>query len=206
MTATHDPQLSITARPEWVGGIAKLPMYVTENGRQFRPSVILWIDADTEMILGTTVLGSQDDPLETAAANLRATAHVPAAGTSVMPGRVRVASPELADALRRASLDGVEVVCAPTPELDGAVDSLLEHLVPGDEPPDLRYLGSGVTPEGAAAMFRAGARLYRVKPWEVVPSDQTLIGITCEPLELRDAVVSVIGQAGKVHGFVLFAS
>lgn len=132
MTATHEPQLVATPRPEWVGGVVKLPMYITENGTQFRPSAILWIDADTEMILGTTILGSQDDPLGAAAANLRATAHVPAAGTPVMPGRVRVASPELADALRRASLDGVEVVCAPTPELDGAVDSLLEHLVPSD--------------------------------------------------------------------------
>src|SRR4051812_18175094 len=99
MTAMHEPQLATTARPEWVGGIAKLPMYITENGEQVRPSVIFWIDADTEMILGTTVLGSQDDPLGAAAANLRATARAPAAGTPVMPGRVRVASPELADVL-----------------------------------------------------------------------------------------------------------
>ena len=30
--------------------------------------------------------------------------------------------------------------------------------------------------------------------------------ITSEPLGLSDAVVSVIGQAGKVHGLLLFAS
>lgn len=206
MTAAHDPQLATTARPEWVGGITRLPMYISENGGQFRPSAIFWIDADTEMILGTTVLNSHDDPLGAAAANLRATARAPAAGTPVMPGRIRVASPELADALRRAALDGVEVVCAPTPELDRAADSLLDRLAPDGEPPDLRYLRADVTADGAAAMFRATARLYRVKPWEVVPSDQTLIGISCAPLKLRDAVVSVIGQAGMVHGFVLFAS
>jgi uncharacterized protein DUF6930 len=206
MTTTHDPQLATTDRPEWVGGIAKLPMYITENGRQFRPSLILWLDADTEMILGTTILGSEDDPLGVAAANLRATAGAAADGTPELPGRVRVASPELADALRRSALDGIEVVCAPTPELDLAIDSLLERLAPDGEEPDLHYLRADVTTNGAAAMFRAAARLYRVKPWEVVTSDQTLIGITCESLELRDAVVSVIGQAGQVHGFVLFAS
>lgn len=206
MTAMNDPQLATTDRQEWIGGIARLPMYITENGRQFRPSVILWLDADTEMIVGTTILDSQDDPLGAAAANLRATARTAADGTPVLPGRVRVASPELADALRRAALDGVEVVCAPTPELDRTIDSLLERLAPDDEEPDLHYLRADVAADSAAAMFRATARLYRVKPWEVVPSDQTLIGITCESLEPRDAVVSVIGQAGEVHGFVLFAS
>ena len=55
-------------------------------------------------------------------------------------------------------------------------------------------------------MFRSAARLYRARPWDVIPSDNSLIGVTSEPLGLHDAVVSVIGQAGKVHGFVLFAN
>jgi hypothetical protein len=55
-------------------------------------------------------------------------------------------------------------------------------------------------------MFRAAARLHGVKPWKIVPRDDTLLGITSEPLGLRDAVVSVIGQAGQAYGFVLFAS
>jgi hypothetical protein len=63
-----------------------------------------------------------------------------------------------------------------------------------------------VTAEGTAAMFRATAWLYRTRPWDVVPSDNSLIGVTSEALELRDAVVSVIGQAGQVHGFVVFAN
>jgi hypothetical protein len=50
------------------------------------------------------------------------------------------------------------------------------------------------------------ARLYETRPWEIVASDDSLIGITSESLGLRDAVVSVVGQAGLVYGFLLFAS
>jgi hypothetical protein len=114
-----------------------------------------------------------------------------------------VATPELADALRRAPIDGVEVVCAPTPELDRVIDSLLEHFTGDGAEPQLSYLEGDVTVDGTEAMFRAAARLYRTKPWDVIASDSHLIGITSEPLGLRDAVISVIGQSGKAVGSAL---
>jgi hypothetical protein len=205
MTTAREPRQEPDHRAEWVGGIVLLPSYVAEGGKNFRPSVLLWIDVATEMILGASVL-HPEEALEAAGVNLRDTARVPRAGGSALPGRVRVATPELAEALRRASIDGVDIVCAPTPELDRAIDSLLDHVVGDDEEPDLNYLGGDVPAEGVAGMFRAAARLHRMRPWKVISSDNHLIGVTSEPLGLRDAVISVIGQAGKIHGFALFAS
>ena len=205
MTAASDPHLATDHRPEWVGGVVTLPMYITEGGKSYRPSLLVWLDAATEMILGASAV-VPENALAAAASNLRDTAQRPAAGSPMMPGRIRVASQELADALRREPIDGLDVVCAPTPELDQVIDSLIEHMASEDEAPDLQYLGADATVEGTAAMFRATARLYRAKPWDIVPHDNSLIGVTSERLGLRDAVVSVIGQAGKVHGFVLFAS
>lgn len=204
MTVAPDPHLETDHRPEWVGGVVTLPTYIAEGGKTYRPSLIIWIDVATEMILGASAMPPEDAPAA-AGANLRETARNPKAGSPVMPGRVRVATPELAEALR-ASIDGVEIVCAPTPELDRAIDSLREHLARNDEGSDLHYLRADVTAEGTAAMFRAAARLYEARPWEVIPADNRLIGVTSESLGLRDVVVSVIGQGGKVNGFVLFAS
>jgi hypothetical protein len=205
MTAAPDPNLETDHRSEWVGGIMTLPRYVTEHGETYKPSVIAWLDVATEMILGTSIVAPKD-AVAAAAANLRDTAKRLNAGRPGMLGRIRVATQELADALRRESIDGVEVVCGPTPEFDRAISALLDHLGGDDEEPELRYLRGNATPEGTAAMFRAAARLYRAKPWDVVPSDHSLIGVTSGPLRLRDAVVSVIGQAGLVRGFALFAS
>jgi hypothetical protein len=205
MTIAPEPHQEADRGPEWVGGIVTLPSYVTEGDKTYRPSVILWIDAATEMILGTSVIDPKD-ALAAAGTNLRDTARGLKAGGPVLPGRVRVATQELADALRRAPIDGVEVVCAPTPELDRVIDSLLGHFAGDGAEPQLSYLEGDVTADGTAAMFRAAARLYRTKPWDVIASDNYLIGITSESLGLRDAAISVIGQSGKVHGFALFAS
>jgi hypothetical protein len=115
-----------------------------------------------------------------------------------------VAAPALAEALR-ADHPELEIVCAPTPELDTVLESLLEMMAedPGEEQ---TYLSPGVTPEAMAALFRATAALYRAQPWQVVPSDESLIAITIEQLDMHDAMLSVIGQLGESFGVLLFAS
>jgi hypothetical protein len=205
MTVAPDPQLATDDSAEWLVGVASLPTYIQDSGNVYRPSVIVCLDAATELIVSTTVV-PPDDVLGAVAAQLRTAVRDPVAGRLAIPGRIRVASPELADVLRREPLEGVEVVCAPTPEVDRAIASLIERLAPSDEEQELRYLGGDATVEGAAALFRAAARLYVLKPWEIVLSDSDLIGVTSERLGLRDAVVSVIGQAGKIHGYVVFSS
>ncbi|MEL6338667.1 MAG: hypothetical protein AAFQ65_02040 [Myxococcota bacterium] len=66
------------------------------------------------------------------------------------------------------------------------------------------YLPPDGDPSIVAALFEALAQLYRRAPWKSVPEDQSVIGVTIEQLDVHDAVVSVIGQAGQNFGFVVF--
>ncbi|HEU4728821.1 MAG TPA: hypothetical protein VFT22_13045 [Kofleriaceae bacterium] len=203
MTTALDPQMATDGLREWVVGIARLPMYVADQGTPYRPSAIVWMDVETELIIGTELVPPQE-AIGAAAANVGAAARQAGQRRSTAPRRIRVASQALAEELRRASLEGVEVVCAPTPELDPVFEELTGRVTRSDEPPDLHYLEGDVTPEVTAALFRAAADLYETRPWEIVSSDASLLGITSKPLGLHEAVISVIGQAGQVHGFVVF--
>src|SRR5712692_4373857 len=106
------------AGPEWVGGLFTLPFEIEGT----RPLVALWV----ELPLGPVVY-----------ADIRAAAEVegwfeqtlstamekPAVGKPRRPSRIRVADPALARELKDAGV-GVEIVVAPTPEVDEAFQSL----------------------------------------------------------------------------------
>lgn len=70
--------------------------------------------------------------------------------------------------------------------------------------PTYSYLLSGASPEAIASFCRAAARLYREKPWQVVPEAESLIAVSIDELGLRDAVISVLGQDQQSYGFSLF--
>lgn len=187
---------------EWVGGLALMPAYITGEGEPFRPEALLWLDADG-LVVGSVV----DKPgrlLEAAGVSLTRAMEEPMAGPPRTPDSVRVASPDLAEAIRE-SHPGIDVVCAPTPELDELLEVMRRDIGPAPES-DQSYLGPGVSANAVASLFRATAALYRAAPWKVVPDDETLFSITIEQLGLRDAVASVIGQLGENFGVVLFSS
>jgi hypothetical protein len=185
---------------EWVGGVTSLPAVVTGEGAAYRPDCLLWLDADG-MVVGTTVV-EPGGAVGAGAESLRNAIEKPAFGKPHTPARVRVASADLAAALKAAH-PGIEIVCAPTPELDEAIASLQAHLARGDQ--RATYLSTGVDIDRIAALFRAAAALFRAGPWRVVPSDQDLIGVSIPELGVEDAVMSVIGQMGQSLGLMLFA-
>ncbi len=191
------------AGTEWVGGIVAMPAYVTGEGEPYRPQMLLWMIPGGP-VLGTTMEKAADALLETASERLRSAIEAPMVPGAQPPARVRVASPELADALRSTGATP-EIVCAPTPELDDVVASMRQHLA-GDAETEQSYLGSDVGPDAVAAFFRAAAALYRAKPWMAIPDDTSILALTVEKLGVRDAVVSVIGQMGESHGAIVFGS
>jgi hypothetical protein len=105
----------------------------------------------------------------------------------------------------RASAPAIEVVCAPTPELDELVAHMHESFGRDDAEPQT-YLSPGVTPAAMGSFFEAAAALHRRAPWSVVPDDQTLIGVDIPAFEVRGAVLSIIGGIGESFGFLLFDS
>lgn len=188
-----------TKRVEWIGGSLLLP--ATIAGESHRPEVLMWMGPDGQ-ILGST-LAMPGEALAMASESLQSTIEQPIYGPPHRPTRVRVASAELADALR-AGHPGLDVVCAPTPELDEVLAHMRETMAAHD-PTAHSYLSPEVSSEAMAAFFKAAAGLFRAKPWEVVPNDQSLFSLTIESLGVHDAVVSVVGQMGQAFGLVLLS-
>jgi hypothetical protein len=187
---------------EWVGGLVSMPAYVTGEGEPYRPEALFWMSADGK-VLGSTV-AKPGELLGTAAESLRSTIERPMFGRAHGPATVRVASPELADALRAAH-PSVEIVCAPTPEVDAMV-AMMRAKFDQDAALSQSYLSAETDADAVASLFRAAAGLFRAKPWKIVPSDRCLFSVTIEKLGLRNAVMSVIGQMGQSRGLVLFAN
>jgi hypothetical protein len=190
-----------TSGIEWLGGTVTMPRYVTGEGEPYRPAALFWMGADGA-ILGSTV-AKPGEIVSLASESLKSTIERPMYGKPHRPTRVRVASAGLADALR-AGHPGLDVICGPTPELDEMFALMRENMAEAGAR-EQSYLSPGVTPEAMAAFFEAAAALFRAKPWEVVPGDQSLFSVTIEQLGVRDAAMSVIGQGGQSFGLILFS-
>jgi hypothetical protein len=186
---------------EWIGGIVLMSSYITGEGEPYRPEALFWMGAEGA-ILGIT-LARPGALLPMASECLQSTIEKPRHGRPHAPTRVRVASAELAGVLR-AGHPGLDVVCAPTPELDEMLAMMREGMDRGGGG-EQSYLSPDIGPEAVASFFRAAAGLFRAKPWKIVPSDQSLFSVTIEQLGVRDAAMSIIGQMGQSLGLVLFS-
>lgn len=187
---------------EWVAGRAQMPMLMTDADPPYRPEGLFWMSAG-ELILGSE-MAEPGKLLALACDSLRATMEQPAVGPPHAPTRIRVDCAELAEVLREGFAD-IEIVSAPTPEIDAMLAQMREHMRAAGES-ERSYLGHGISVEQMAAFFDACAALFRVTPWQVVPDDRSLISVTIERYDVRDAALSVIGQMGESLGLVLFAS
>jgi hypothetical protein len=129
----------------------------------------------------------------------------PLVGTPHMPDRVRVASPELAQALQRVLPASVDVVCAATPELDDVLRAFAEHASAQRSEGDETYLGPDMDPPMIASLFSSAARFFRAAPWNLL-DPTTLLAVTVESLGIRDGVLAVMGNEGVAPGLVYFES
>ncbi|MCC6646033.1 MAG: hypothetical protein IT374_10735 [Polyangiaceae bacterium] len=186
---------------EWVGGLVTMPAYVTGEGAPHRPEALFWMSAEGA-VLGQS-LARPGEAIQQACDSLRSAIERPMFGRPHAPDRVRVATPELAEALRTGH-PGLQVICAPTPEIDALLAAMRGRLA--DTAHSGRsYLSPGVGVAATAAFFRAHAALFRAEPWNTVPSDQSLFAVSIEELGVADAALSVVGQLGECRGWLLFS-
>ena len=198
----EEEALGETARcGEWLGALVSLPSFVVDEGEQFRPTAVLWIETETDVIVGSELV-RPEEALEHAVDSFHLATRKPLVGAPRVPRSIRVADATLAEALR-GGLSDIEVVVAPTPEIDVAVQEMQEHLARGDE--ELTHFGPGTTAEDLSWFFRVAARLYHAQPWRVVPSDEFL-SVTCAQLGMTDGALTIVGQQGSSFGFSLFRS
>lgn len=186
---------------EWCGGIISMSVYVSGEGEPYRPEALLWLDSELAVI-GTT-LGTPGELLTLAAQSLKDAISQPLHGNPHTPARVRVASEELA-AVLRSSHPSIEIICAPTPEVDEVAALMREEL--GEHEELASYLAPGISPALVSSFFKATAQLHRAKPWALFPGDQSVVSVTIERMNVREAVVSIVGQMGQHFGFVFFKS
>lgn len=186
---------------EWVGGLVSMPAYVTGEGEPYRPESLFWMGEDGGVI-GYTV-GMPGELVALAAESLRSTIERPMFGEPHRPARVRVASTELANALR-AGHSGIEIVCAPTPELDAMLREMRDRM-DEDVEQEHTYLSLAIGPDAVGAFFRAAAGLFRKQAWKVVPSEQCLLSVSIKALGVHEAALSVTGQMEQSLGLLLFA-
>ena len=102
-------------------------------------------------------------------------------------------------------LPGIEVVVAPTPELDAVVAQMVASIPAGggDGP---SYLERGrIAPQTVEALFRASEALFRTAPWNELQDSQAF-RLDIPALGVEGACVSVIGALGESLGLVIFPS
>lgn len=192
---------------EWVGGNFRMPAYVTGEGEPYRPHSVIWMVPPDGPVLGATV-AREEELHQAIRMSFREATRRPMVGPPSTPARVRVASREMAEALREEVGSSVEVVLAPTPEIDSVAKHMGAHMRKEPTPDsEASYLdGKERTPALMRSFFEAAAALYRLQPWEVVPSDSSVFLVSVEKLGVREVVISVIGQLGESLGFLVFKS
>ena len=190
-------------RTEWVGGTAPMPTMITGEGEPYRPEMLVWLNPADELIVGMMAV-RPGEAIADAAEHLRETILAPAAGPPGPPSRLRVASRKLADALR-AAFPTLEIVVAPTPEIDAVVEHFAEAMAgSGEDGPG--WLAGGLPPDAVGAFFDAMAALWRGAPWDAVPADVPTFRVGIEAFGVRGAIAVVMGQMRESFGVLLFDS
>jgi hypothetical protein len=193
---------SATARSfvEWVAGVTSLPRGTILDQPELELGFVVWMGSNGQ-ILGQ-MSGSMESIFDEAAIGLRDTIEAPLVGLPHRPDRIRSASLDLLEALR-PEFPEIELVHGVTPELD----PLLELMRPKCRSDEFNsYFHDGSNEGDVSAFFEAAAALYRAAPWKIVPDDTTFLSISIPELEVRDSVLSVIGQLGRTLGIALFST
>ena len=188
---------------EWTAGVVRMPAPVRhEDGSIALVVCLVWV-SDEGFVLGHRVEKPEELSAHVVESFRKAVAE-PTVGAPHRPDVIRVASAELAEALAGC---GVEVAFGIKPEVDALLAQMRAHFEGKHmERPPLSYLSGQIDSSAVAAFFRACAALYRAKPWKVISSDRAILSLTIEALEIRDAVLSVVGQLGESFGVLMFDS
>lgn len=190
-----------SAEIEWIGGLVELPADAIGEGETARPAAIFWLSADG-VLLGSSV-AAPSELLTEALDSFKTTIEEPLEGEPHTPTHVRVSSRELAEMLRK-EFPAIEVTHAPTPEMDQALEDLLDELN-AEADGEQSYLAEDVGPEQVAEFFAATATLFRADPWALSAREHGALAVNIDALGVRDAVLAIAGQKGEGVGLMLFA-
>lgn len=193
---------SMNEQLEWVGGCVEAPAYITE-GEPYRPEMIVWLEPVNQVALSFAILdrGSSSPSLSE---TLHQTMAKPMVGPPRRPSRVRLSDPAQVEELRATLGEDVDIVCAPTPELDAFIALMQSEMAAGPEAAS--YIDHGRLSAAAVHdLFIAAQQLYKAAPWKRAGDHQTL-RLDISALGVEGACISVIGALGESLGFLVFPS
>lgn len=186
---------------EWVGARVLSPVYVTED-KPYRPEMILWMELPKGLVVHSQIIDPKQAPIPFGDTLLEAMKK-PMVGPPRRPSRVRVHDSALAHDIQRVA-PNLEVVVAPTPEIDTFMGALLDaSLVPDKRPSYVE--GGRISAECVSALFHAAELIYRAAPWNAATDDQ-ILRLDIPQLGIKGACVSIIGRLGESVGFIIFPS
>jgi hypothetical protein len=191
-----------TGTVEWVGGRLTTPFYITEDD-PYRPVVVLWLELPDDLVVGYRLIGPKEPPGSFGETLLGAMAS-PMAGPPRRPARIRVADGRLAAEVQETAPD-IDVVVAPTPELDQVLQLMAESM-PAEDHDGMSYFEGGrISAEAVNSLFYAARLLYDISPWKAA-ADSQVLRLDIPALGVEGACVSIIGALGESLGFIVFPS
>ena len=191
---------------EWAGACVPLPNYVLGEGEPYRPDLAVWMEFPSDLVVGFEMASPGDDP--PLAKALAKALKRPMAGPPRRPDRIRVPDASLAAQIRELAA-GIDVVVAPTPEIDAAV-ALMGQGGPAHpsrpRPQQPSYLEGGRIPEELMrGLFEAARTLWAIAPWKGA-THHHLVRVDVPSLDVNGACLMEIGSLGESIGFLLFPS
>nr|VFK60025.1 MAG: hypothetical protein BECKTUN1418D_GA0071000_11132 [Candidatus Kentron sp. TUN]VFK62349.1 MAG: hypothetical protein BECKTUN1418F_GA0071002_13001 [Candidatus Kentron sp. TUN]VFK71881.1 MAG: hypothetical protein BECKTUN1418E_GA0071001_13111 [Candidatus Kentron sp. TUN] len=191
---------------EWIGGRVSFPIYITDVDEPFRPEAILWLELPENLIVFDEIIYSGEQDVSFGNTFLTAMKQAPMVGSSRSPTRVRVADSDLAAQIRDVVPD-MEIVVAPTPELDDVVKSFMQEFESADIQENVSYFANGRVSEASInKLFHTARLLFLAAPWEKILSDRQILQFDIPALHVKNACLAVIGIMGKNMGFMIFPS
>lgn len=194
------------------GGVRELSTTVQERDRIIRPSVALWVDAETGTVRNHTLLSVPIDSGEAitmaveALVEALASPSASSGGTPALAGRISVDSPALAAALRPLLRPlGVKLALTTRlPLLEEAFTSLDSYLEGFREPFAWKLDRSLLLP-----LYRAAAGFVRQMPWEYMadyPPIVVSLGADGPQRNVKTLYGCVLGAAATVFGIAFYFS
>jgi hypothetical protein len=185
-----------TTGGDWALGRRPAP-FVVEAPAPYRPELLMLLDVGAGRLIAVEPVAPGSSP----------TAVAEWASGKLRPGiRLRVDDRALAQAVRRRAGKDVEVLEAPTPEIDGAVDSFEAFTARtrggrGREP----AWADGAAADAKARFYVAAEHFEQARPWESA-SDGHVLAIDVPSMDWTGACVSILGNAEETFGLLLLRS
>lgn len=187
----------------WLGGRFLTPLSISGEGDPYSPEIDIWFELPAGAIHMASFLNPHG-PDRSFSDSLGQAMEKPAIGPPRQPKKVRIADEKLAREIRDSFPD-IEVLVAPTPELDKLLLDLLTSLSK-NAAEEASYLEGGrIPPDLIEELFHAADLLYVLAPWKSA-TDGQLIRLDIPELEIEAACVSIIGALGESIGFLIFPS